>query len=369
MRKANRQAISGSPAEPIRHPLPVVSLFSGAGGLDLGFMQSGFTPVLALDKEKAACLTYMYNHPAARVLKQDLATVRNGYILDRIAELPVSVKPVGLIGGPPCQAFSQGNRNGAADDPRADLPHSYAHILRELTKTFELDFFVFENVLGLKHRRHAELFKTFKRLFASAGYTIFEGELDAQDFGVAQVRKRLFVVGFNDKKYPNMDFFFPESNGKPTRTVRDVIEDLAKPAFFERDTNPEDLPVHPNHWCMRPRSRKFFNGYLKEGDLKGRPFRVLKWDKPSWTVAYGHREVHIHPDGRRRLSVYEAMILQGFPPQYRLWGTLSDQIRLVSDAVPPPVAKALSASIREVIEHGKQITRPQWALLPFGSKT
>jgi DNA (cytosine-5)-methyltransferase 1 len=368
MRRVNRQTPGSPPAESNQQSLPVVSLFSGAGGLDLGFMQSGFTPILALDKEDAACLTYMRNHPSVRVLKQDLSSIPKGYILERIAELPVAAKPVGVIGGPPCQAFSFSNRNGAEDDPRADLPHNYARILKELAKTFDLDFFLFENVLGLKQEKHAELFKTFKRLFASAGFTVFEGELDAQDFGVPQVRKRLFVIGFNDKKYPNIEFFFPESDGAPIRTVRNTIENLAKPAFFERGANPEELPVHPNHWCMNPRSKKFFNGYLKEGDIKGRPFRVLKWDKPSWTVAYGHREVHIHPGGRRRLSVYEAMLLQGFPPDYRLWGTLSDQIRLVSDAVPPPVAKALSASIREVIEHGEQITQPRWALFPPRSK-
>lgn len=351
-------------AEANRHALPVVSLFSGAGGLDLGFVQSGFAPILALDKEPAACLTYVRNHPFVQVLKHDLSELPKGYILERIAELPIPAKPVGVIGGPPCQAFSLSNRNGAVGDPRADLPHSYAQILKELAQAFDLDFFLFENVLGLKHKRHAELFKVFKTLFASAGFKIFEGELDAQNFGVPQVRKRLFVLGLSRKRYPNIDFLFPESDGSPIRTVRDAIGNLAKPTFFERRTDSDSLPVHPNHWCMKPKSKKFFNGYLKEGDIKGRPFRVLKWEKPSWTVAYGHREVHIHPTGRRRLSVYEAMLLQGFPPEYRLWGTLSDQIRLVSDAVPPPLAKALAMAIREVIEHGEQITKPKWALLP-----
>jgi DNA (cytosine-5)-methyltransferase 1 len=100
---------------------------------------------------------------------------------------------------------------------------------------------------------------------------------------------------------------------------------------------------------MAPRSKKFDNGFLKEGEVKGRAFRVLAWDEPSWTVAYGHREVHVHPSGKRRLSVYEAMLLQGYPPDYRLMGTLSDQIRLVSDAVAPPVAAALARRINEVL--------------------
>lgn len=335
-------------------PLPVISLFCGAGGLDLGFVQAGFRPVLALDKDDSACVTYAQNHPSIRVIKRDFRETRKGYILERLSELPETVRPVGVIGGPPCQAFSQGNQNGGKADKRADLPNYYADILKELAKRFELDFFVFENVLGLKHERHLDLFKAFKRLFASAGFTIFEGELDAQDFDVAQVRKRLFVVGFNRRKYPHLEFEFPEPPRSQVKTVGDVIRELPKPVFFKRGLRPETFPVHLNHWCMRPRSDKFSNGYLKEGDIKGRPFRVLNWDKPSWTVAYGHREVHVHPSGRRRLSVYEAMLLQGFPPDYRLCGTLSGQIRLVSDAVPPPLANGLAKSIREVIESGTQ---------------
>lgn len=343
---------------------PVVSLFSGCGGLDLGFREAGFRPVLAIDKNAIACETYELNHPGVRVLKQDLASAPKGYILDRLAELPQERKPVGVIGGPPCQAFSLSNQNGGKHDERAKLPENYAAVLKDLAFEYELDFFVFENVLGLRYKKHAELFGAFKRLFSSAGFSIFEGELDAQDFGVPQVRKRIFVVGFNEKKYPNLDYEFPAGNGRKKRTVEDAIRGLPKPAYFEHGLSPEDIPEHPNHWCMKPRSKKFFNGYLKEGDVKGRPFRVLPWNKPSWTVAYGHREVHIHPSGRRRLSIYEAMLLQGFPSSYTLLGTLSDQIRLVSDAVPPPVAKALAESILEVIEHGKQLTRREPLLFP-----
>ena len=100
---------------------------------------------------------------------------------------------------------------------------------------------------------------------------------------------------------------------------------------------------------MNPKSPKFTNGALKPGRIMGRSFRVLEWDSPSWTVAYGHREVHVHPNGHRRLSVYEAMLLQGFPSDYHLLGTLSDQIRLVADAVPPPLASALGLAVKEFL--------------------
>ena len=96
---------------------------------------------------------------------------------------------------------------------------------------------------------------------------------------------------------------------------------------------------------MYPRSRKFTDGSLITNHRQGRSFRVLDWDKPSLTVAYGNREIHVHPDTHRRLSVYEAMLLQGLPEDYELLGTLSDQFRQVSDAVPPQIAKALGRAI------------------------
>lgn len=328
-----------------RRFLPVVSLFSGSGGLDEGFARTGFSPVLAIDIDGAACKTYEFNHPGVRVLKKDLSQALNGYVVERLSELPRSVQPIGVIGGPPCQAFSLSNVHKRSDDPRLTLPGNYAHILSELNKHYEIDFFLFENVLGLKHKAHFELFSYFKGLFASAGFVIFEGELDALDFGVAQIRKRVFVVGFNSKKYRAVRFEFPTGDPRRRKTVREAIGSLPPPIFFERGMTGREVPFHPNHWCLKPRSKKFFNGFLREGDMRGRPFRVLEWDKPSWTVAYGHREVHVHPSCKRRLSIYEAMLLQGFRPDYVLRGNLSDQIRLVSDAVPPPLAKALADQI------------------------
>jgi DNA (cytosine-5)-methyltransferase 1 len=90
---------------------------------------------------------------------------------------------------------------------------------------------------------------------------------------------------------------------------------------------------------------------------------VLEWGKPSWTVAYGHREVHIHPSGKRRLSIYEAMLLQGFRSDYVLNGNLSDQIRLVSDAVPPPLAAALAECVLKVLKAKRDARNPRQAQL------
>ena len=129
--------------------LPVVSLFSGSGGLDEGFAQAGFAPILAVDIDRAACQTFEFNHPGVRVLRKDLSQGLNGYVIERLAELPSGARPIGVIGGPPCQAFSSSNVHKKSDDPRLRLPVNYAHILSELNRHYQIDFFVFENVLGL----------------------------------------------------------------------------------------------------------------------------------------------------------------------------------------------------------------------------
>jgi DNA (cytosine-5)-methyltransferase 1 len=258
--------------------IPIVSLFCGAGGLDLGFTQAGFMPVLAVDNDPAACRTFKKNHPQSRVLKRDLATAPRRYIVDRLSELPNEVSPVGVIGGPPCQAFSVGNVHKKDNDPRSLLPWHYAAHLAVLRREFDLDFFVFENVLGLGGKNHEAIFGELKDLFEKAGFIIREQVLDAQDFNVPQRRRRIFVVGFNKKKHNPPFFSFPTTIEQPRKTVRDAISGIPEPIFFGRDLEPMHIPFHPNHWCMAPRSSKFLNGDLtrSDNDNKGRPFRPLK---------------------------------------------------------------------------------------------
>jgi len=326
--------------------MPVISLFCGPGGLDEGFKQAGFTTLLAYDNDRAACETHRHNHPEARAKVRDLSAITIDDVVKDWNKRSSS-PPVGVIGGPPCQSFSVSNVFQKSSDPRNQLPEHYARILGGLMAKFAIDFFVFENVPGLLSGKHAAKYEKFKRLFQKCGFTVFEAKLDAQYFGVAQVRERVFIVGLNSTKYKSA-FTFPEPVDSVPRTVRDAIANLPHPTFFDRKLLAEDIPFHPNHWCLVPRSKKF--GSLKPGEIKGRSLRVLLWDKPSYTVAYGHREVHVHPDCLRRLSVFEAMCLQGFPREYVLKGTLSDQIRLVSEAVPPPLSAAIAKVLSELMD-------------------
>jgi len=327
----------------------VISFFSGCGGFDLGFSSAGFSIELALDSDPVAARSYNYNRGRTVCHVADLAHTDPATIQKLYQNECGSVKPLGVIGGAPCQTFSNGNVHFNGDDVRHTLPRRYACLLRALNKEYDLDFFVFENVKGITSTKHQQEYTTIKRLFSRAGFKLFEGELDAVNFGVAQHRCRVFLVGFNKVKYPNIKFAFPEAVTKNPLTVSSKLKGLPPPVFFKPGIQKKDITFHPNHWTMSPRSRKFTDGSLINGQKQGRSFRVLQWNKPSLTVAYGNREIHVHPNTDRRLSVYEAMLLQGFPDEYELLGTLSDQIRQVSDAIPPQLGAALGKAIRETL--------------------
>ncbi len=313
--------------------------------MDLGFRLEGFNPVLAIDISDAAIASYNWNRKRRIAIRADLSSTTGDEIIRLLREAAPNVRLKGVIGGPPCQSFSISNVHAKDDDPRRELPLRYGEILKTLNKEFNLDFFVFENVGGLKSDKHKKHLTSFVTAFEDAGFRVFEESLNANAFGVPQNRKRVFLVGINKQLYPDVVFKFPIGNEDDRVTVGEAIGGLTEPAFFNRKIKRKDIPRHPNHWTMNPKSPKFTNGSSKSG----RSFRRLKWDEPSWTVAYGHREIHVHPSGNRRVSIFEAMLLQGFPPGYVLLGNLTEQVEQVSNAVPPPLARAIAESIRETI--------------------
>lgn len=324
----------------------LLSLFCGPGGLDQGFSEAGFLIDLAFDNDGECVRTYNRNHPRSRAFVRDIRelTVKE---LDDLSGTEYS--PYGVIGGPPCQSFSVSNVHQRTDDPRHELPLAYARLLRELNNRRPISFFLFENVPGLMGARHVSKYMQFKQMFDEAGFRIYEKLLNAKYYGVPQDRPRIFIVGINRQLYPHIDWVPPKEEAK-IRTVQDAIGGLPEPIFNDMGLDPDTFPVHPNHWCLVPRSKKFEQGKLEQGQMYGRSFRTLLWSKPSWAVAYGHREVHVHPEGKRRLSIYEAMLLQTFPKTYRFTGNMSAQIRLVSEAVPVRLAWHLANSIRDCLE-------------------
>lgn len=363
----------------------LISLFCGPGGFDQGFKDAGFETLLAVDKDHYAVETHRYNHNKAEAMIFDLTQPwAASFIGDQWRVRCRNESPVGIIGGPPCQSFSAGNSHKKKDDPRDDLPLVYANLINMLNIRFkkQIEFFVFENVPALK-KSHSAKYNEFKRKTEEIGFYTFEEELDAQDFGVGQVRKRVFVVGINKQRHKNFrkktcSFQFPKGSNSSISTGSVLSKVMHEAVIANSGLSAEEVKEiagHWNHWCMEPVSDKFcckiiekeHNGKLYriaiEGTdthpdeapkikclIGGKSFKILDSDNPSYTVAYGHREVHIHPRRHRRLSVFEAMLLQGFSERYRLIGNLSNQIKLVSEVVSPPVAYALANSIKEQLK-------------------
>lgn len=321
--------------------IPVVSLFSGPGGLDLGFHDAGFSSIFAADFDSSSVETYNHNLPPV-AQRKDLAAVDPKEILEAISA--TGKVPRGVIGGPPCQSFSQANVRQRRNDPRKKLIFSFASLVKAIDAKFDIDFFLMENVAALAKPKHRRILGRLKTAFRSSGFTVYQRVMNAAEFGVPQKRQRLFLVGIKHDIAGFARFQFPEPQ-KDRKTVRQAIGHLGEPVFFDRAKPKRRIPFHRNHWTMFPRSDKF--GVASK--QQGRSFQRLQWNKPSRAVAYGHREIHVHPSGRRRLSILEAMLLQGFPQRYRLSGNLSEQVTQVSNAVPPPLARSIALSIQHSI--------------------
>ena len=341
----------------------LLSLFSGCGGLDLGFERAGFAIGLAYDIRTHSIATWNRNRPESPLgYVADLSAIRLAH-MDR--DHGGRFAPSGVIGGPPCQSFTQANRSRSADDPRRKLVrHFFSIALRFHRHRRPLDFILMENVPALAKAEKGRLLEREITRLDKHGFDACHFLVDAARHSVPQYRKRLFLLAFPKNTLAMNRWSSPVGHDE-SRTVLDAIHGLPPPVHFSRAVQEDTIPIHPNHWCMTPKSRRFFDGSLVEGYSSDRSFKTLAWDEPSITVSYGHREVHIHPEGKRRLSVFEAMRLQAFPDDYVLDGTLSAQIDQVSEAVPPPLAEAVALSILSALEGAAaEGSAPAYAPIP-----
>lgn len=321
----------------------LVSLFSGAGGLDLGFQQAGFNILVANEYDKTIWETYEKNHGNTILLKDD------------ICEIDSSIFPAcdGIIGGPPCQSWSSAGALRGIDDPRGKLFYQYVRILREI----QPKFFLAENVKGMLSKRHVLAVEKIVEEFEASGYTVFTFLLNAKDYGVPQDRERVFFVGF--RKDLEMEEFNPPKPYDYTPTLRDAIFDLkdnAIPGLEKNKTNGEKCLIS-NH--------EFFTGSFSPMFMSRN--RVRGWGEPAFTVQASGRQCQLHPqaprmiktgvdkwvfepgkeDLYRRLSVRECARIQGFPDEFKFYyKSLNDGYKMIGNAVPVNLAYEIAKTIR-----------------------
>lgn len=325
--------------------LKIVSLFTGAGGLDLGFEKAGFQTIWANEFDKNIWATFEHNFPKTILDKRSITDVSPEEIPDCD----------GIIGGPPCQSWSEAGAGRGIDDKRGQLFYDYIRIL----KIKQPKFFLVENVSGILHPKHAKSFNNFLEQFKNAGYVISWKLLDANDYNVPENRLRVIIIGY--RKDLNKKFEFPEPQ-KHKPVLKDAIWDLrrAKPAKEHNKTNGNNLET-PNHEYM---NGGFSTIYMSRN-------RVRSWDEPSFTIQAGGRHAPIHPkapkmkfvspsqrifepgheDEYRRLSVRECARIQTFPDDFVfIYNDVADGYKMIGNAVPVNLALTIAKKIRKDID-------------------
>ncbi|WNH09264.1 DNA cytosine methyltransferase [Thalassobellus suaedae] len=328
----------------------VVSFFAGAGGLDLGFEKAGFNVVWANEYDKDIWETYEKNH--------------NKTILDRRSIVNIESEEVpecdGIIGGPPCQSWSEAGSLRGINDKRGQLFYDFIRIL----EAKQPKFFLAENVSGMLLERHSEALKNIKKMFKNAGYKLSFKLLNASDFDVPQDRKRVFFVGIREDL--DFEFQFPQPL-KHKVTLEQIITDLKDtvvPAKEGNKTNKENCKV-PNHEYM---IGGFSSMFMSRN-------RVRSWNEQSFTIQAGGRHAPIHPqapkmkfieqnirvfvpgqeDLYRRLSVRECARIQTFPNNFIFhYNHIAAGYKMIGNAVPVNLAKHIAISIKSQIENAEK---------------
>lgn len=391
--------------------LPVVSLFSGAGGLDLGIKQAG--------KGRFDFRAWVESDPDCQrtLLQNRLATDKRGGLFGDIE----TVSPEGLMraarlstgetfllaGGPPCQAFSTAGLRGSVQTAEGRVVHAYFSMVRQLQPRF----FLFENVRGLlsaalehvplidrthpkeiAEREENRLGSVLNQLvlpsFARLGYEVIYGLLCSADYGTPQVRHRVFILGSRDREFsagvfkkltsrslttmdiapPTHHKLAPYNPIRPWTTLREGIGHLSQEApapedcytySAERAAIFRRIPAGRNWKYVRDNPARFPKSYLNlimgnaisSGGGKEGFWRRLSWDQPAPTLTAQPQQLAsslCHPDHERPLSIPEYAALQDFPESYRFVGSKSSRYRQIGNAVPVRMARAVAASILSV---------------------
>lgn len=316
----------------------VVSLFCGAGGLDMGFSRAGFKTIWANDNKRDACATFKRWNPDAEVVCADIRKID-------AATIP---RADVLLGGFPCQGFSVAGKQ-RVNDPRNKLYQQYVRIINDLRPLA----FVGENVKGLLTMKGGSIFPRIVEEFTNCGYRIYYKLLDAVDYGVPQNRKRVIIVGFrNDLNITTFDFPEPEQEH---RTLADAIGGWGV-------SNPADRA----RFVCRARDNSRMS-CMKRG-----------WSQPSLTITANEIGVAVHPDSpdaiptrttftdkngverntrrfifdlmrARKLSWQECAAIQTFPRSMEFEGNVPSKIEQIGNAVPPLLAEKIAARVYKTL--------------------
>ncbi|KRU25940.1 DNA (cytosine-5-)-methyltransferase [Clostridium sporogenes] len=359
-----------------------ISFFTGAGGLDIGIHDAGFNVRLCVEIEKRYCETIKLNYPDWNIKNGDIME----YHKERIYKegLLNSNEEISLIfGGSPCQSFSTAGRRRAFEDPRGKAMLKFADIIREIKPKA----FLLENVKGLlsaalKHRPLNERGEGFPPLDENEKpgsalkfllskfqeYNVTIETINAADYGIAQKRERVFIVGI--RKDLNKKFEFPEKTHNKNGTLgkqkwielKKVLSEISSEVKSHEYVNYSEerlkymklIPKGGGNWRDLPKDivEVAMGGAYKSGGGKVGFFRRVKDYEPAPTLLTSpiQKSTNLgHPFEDRPLSIEEYLVIQGFPINYKVFGTINDKYTQIGNAVPVKLAEIIGKAIFNVI--------------------
>ena len=329
--------------------MKLISLFSGCGGLDLGFKKAGFEISVANEYDKTIWETFKVNHPQTHLIEGDIRNIKE-------ADFPDGID--GIIGGPPCQSWSEAGTLRGINDERGQLFFEYIRILQNK----QPKFFLAENVSGMLANRHSEAVKNIISMFEKCGYNVSVTLVNAKDYGVAQERKRVFYIGF--RKDICVDLVFPHGSTEKAEdkiTLRDIIWDLQETAVSASEKNQHNpQAINNNEYFIGAYSPIFMSRN-----------RVKSWDEQAFTVQASGRQCQLHPQAPkmvkigkntccfveekkslyRRMTIREIARIQGFPDSFQfIYSNINNAYKMIGNAVPVNLAYEVACAIKQILE-------------------
>jgi DNA (cytosine-5)-methyltransferase 1 len=353
--------------------IPILSFFSGGGFLDVGFEMAGFETVFSNEIDKDFAQFYKEGMSSWSGKKKEISSI--GSIEDissNYLKPNINHSIFGIVGGPPCQDFSmRGSRIGFEGIRGTSTFHFYEKII-DLTPSF----FLMENVPGLIRLNKTKAAFLDLLTLLEEEYLITQVRLNSLHYGVPQSRERLFVFGIQKHLNEKVEAL---SNSKewftwptPSYPEAESVYRWGEPSFKAKTEKYLSLPHPPPELCVGsillkdnaitnnlPNASEQFRlkklekiREIEEGDTYRQSFKRLHRNKFSPTACYGNNEVHLHPYVNRRLTIREALRIQGVPDNYILTtkGKLSKKFKMIGNGVPVPLAYSVAVSIRSFIE-------------------
>ena len=329
----------------------VVELFAGAGGLALGLEQAGFNTKLAVEINKWAVKTLKTNRPNWNIVEDDISKIVEKGIKNYLKDN----EEIDLVsGGYPCQSFSYaGNRLGL-EDTRGTLFYDYAEVLKEI----QPKMFFAENVKGLTTHDKGRTLQVMLNVFEEVGYKVYYKVLNALDYGVAQKRQRIVIIGVRKDIYEKIgeDYKFPEPYEKQL-TLKDILKDVPKSECAKyNDAKKEVMKLVSPGGCWKDLPDEVAREYMKTTYFMGGGrtgiARRLSWDEAGLTVLCTPSQKQTdrcHPDEVRPFSIRENARIQSFPDEWIFEGSMAEQYKQIGNAVPVNLAKEVGLSIKNYL--------------------